>query len=199
MSAVGTASTLMQLWRRQIGHRHDVADERGPRPFVVVGFRRREPSGEELTPLRSLTLVALYDEHTADGGLATRMVGVAGRVEAGGVRFGGPELTRFDKDLRLAPAEGGRGRRLDAADGPLLEYALQLERFLERSSRHPYMPRGRVPRLPVLPDEPLQGEPLVDFRTLPKRQILLFDSPADLRGRFHSTAYDFYHTRFRGG
>ena len=75
---------------------------------------------------------------------------MAGTIEADGVRFGGPALSRFDKNLRLAPVAGGHGARLDAADAEFLSFALQLERFLERCSRHPYVPRCRIPRLPVV-------------------------------------------------
>lgn len=199
---IGTppATDLMQAWRRQIGSREPTATARGPRPFVVIGYRRREASLGEFAPLRELTMIALYDERTDDGRLATRLVGVGGCVDADGLRFGGPDLTRFDKDLRLAPAAGGRGRRLDAADGALLAYALQLERFLERSARHPYMPRGRVPRLPVVVEEVVDRDSSVTLRSLPKRQILRLDSPrTELCGRFQTTAFDFYHTRFRTG
>ena len=193
---------LMQAWRRQLGQRARAAERHGPRPFAVVGYRVRGPVIDGCVPLRQLTLVALFDELAPAGTLTTRLVGVAGNVTAAGVRFGGPMLSRFDKDLRLAPAAGGRGSRLDTNDGGFLSFALQLERYLERCARHPFMPRRTTPRLPELTADGVagDGEYLVDLTTLPKRQVLAIDNPAtDLRGRCGSTEFDFYHTRFRVG
>lgn len=207
-SCVTTASVtispleLMQTWRRQIGQRARVAECHGPRSFAVVGYRFRGPVVDGCVPLRNLTLVALFDECLSSGALATRLIGVAGSTESNVVRFGGPALSRFEKDLRLAPAAGGRGPRLDTTDGEFLSFALQLERYLERCARHPFMPRRMTPRLPVLSAENavFDVECLVDLATLPKRQVLAIDEPAtDLRGRFGSTEFDFYNTRFRVG
>jgi hypothetical protein len=191
---------LMNVWRRQIGHRHALAAERGPRPFAVIGSSVRGPLVEDrYLPLRQLTLTALFDERLETGELATRLVGVGGMVTADGLRFGGVELSRFDKDLRLAPATGRRGARLYAADGEFCEYALSLERFLERCARHPFMPRRSTPRLPVIETGvELNDVCYVDVATLPKRQVILLDSPErDLVGRSGATTFDFVNTRFR--
>ena len=193
---------IMQAWRRQLGQRARLAERHGPRPFAVIGYRAGGPVANGCVPLRHLTLVALFDELTPAGTLVTRLVGVSGNVTVDGVRFGGPALSRFDKDLRLAPAAGGRGPRLATADGEFLSFALQLERFLERCARHPYVPRRRIPRLPVLPEEGLAPDDagLVELTSLPKRQVLPLSSPRDdLRGNFGTTEFDFYHTRFRVG
>jgi hypothetical protein len=201
-AASSTASEVMQAWRRQLGQRARTAERLGPRPFAIVGYRTRGLLVDGCVPLKNLTLVALFDELSGDGALTTRLVGVAGSIVAGVLRFGGVELTRFEKDLRLAPAVGGRGARLDAADGELLSFALQLERYLERCARHPYVPRRRVPNLPVLPDgdAPLDDSCLVELAALLKRQVLAVNSPrGDLRGRFGTTEFDFHQTRFRVG
>lgn len=202
-STVALSSTeLMQAWRRQLGQRARVAERHGPRPFAVVGYRARGPLINGCVPLRHLTLVALFDELAPSGTLATRLVGVAGNVTADGVCFGGPSHSRFDKDLRLAPAAGGRGPRLDTNDGEFLSFALQLERYLQRCARHPFMPRRTTPRLPVLSIDgvAVDGKYLIDLSTLPKRQVLAIDSPAaDLRGSFGTTVFDFYNTCFRAG
>lgn len=202
-STVALSSTeLMQAWRRQLGQRARVAERHGPRPFAVVGYRVRGPLIDGCVPLRHLTLVALFDELAPAGTLATRLVGVAGNVNADGVCFGGPSHSRFDKDLRLAPATGGRGPRLDTNDGEFLSFALQLERYLQRCARHPFMPRRTTPRLPVLSIDgvAVDGKHLIDLTTLPKRQVLAIDSPAtDLRGRCGTTVFDFYNTCFRAG
>jgi hypothetical protein len=150
-------------------------------------------------PLRRLTLVALYDHRLDDGSLATRLVGVAPAVNSGGLRLGGVRLSRFEKNLRLAPAQGRVGARLDTADDEFFEFALSLERYLERCARHPYVPRRRVPRLPTLEAGARANEAsLVDVTTLPKRQVIPLAAPEhDLVGRVGTTAFDFVNTRFR--
>ncbi len=191
---------LMHVWRRQIGHRHTLAGERGPRPFAVIGHLVRGPLIEDrYVPLRQLTLTALFDQRLNTGELATRLVGVGGAVTNDGLRFGGVDLSRFDKDLRLAPATGRRGARLDAADGEFCEHALALERYLERCARHPFMPRRSVPRLPTIEaDAELNDACMIDVSMLPKRQVITLDSPErDLVGRSGTTTFDLVNTRFR--
>lgn len=194
LTSAAACRAPMDTWRRQIGHRHRLAAERGPRPFAVISYRvRGRPVDDRYVPLRHLTLVALYDERTPDGELATRLVGVGGLIDGVALRFGGPALSRFDKNLRMPPQAGGRGPRLDAADDEFLSFALSLERYLERCARHPYVPRRRLPRLPSV-----TTDGLIDLSHLPKRQVILLDSPAhDLCGCVGSTTFDFYHTRFR--
>lgn len=195
-----SAADRMAAWRRQIGHRHALALERGPRPFAVISYRLSGALPDERhVPLRRLTLVALYDQRLEDGRLATRLVGAAGAVEPDGLRFGGPSLSRFDKDLRLAPARGRGGARLDTGDGEFFEFALALERYLERCARHPYMPRAHVPRLPTPAAGPVtDAGPRIDVVKLPKRQVIrLTDPERELVGRVGTTTFDFVNTRFR--
>lgn len=195
-----SAADRMAAWRRQIGHRHTLAAERGPRPFAVISFRVQGALVEgRYVPLRRLTLVALFDQRQHDGSLATRLVGVAAAIDPDGLRFGGVRLTRFDKDVRLAPVRGRVGARLDAADGEFFEFALSLERFLERCSRHPFMRRERVPRLPALePGAVANDASWVDVTTLPKRQVIRLTAPEhDLVGRVGTTTFDFFNSRFR--
>jgi hypothetical protein len=190
----------MHEWRRQVGHRHVVAAQRGPRPFAILGFKTKgEPDYEANIALPKLTLIAVFDAYDDHGELQTRVVGVGGALESGHLRFGGDDLARFDKDLRLAPTAGGRGHRFDAGDGELLALALRLERHLERCARHPHYPRRRSPRLPLLAADQgaAVGEAIVNLTSLPKRQVLAFDTPArDLVGRSGVTSFDFVHTRF---
>jgi hypothetical protein len=195
-----SVADLMHAWRRQIGHRHTLADERGPRPFAVIGYRIRGSLVEaRYVPLRHLTLTALFDERLQSGELVTRLVGIGGVITADGLRFGGVELTRFDKDLRMAPATGRRGARLDAGDGEFCEYALALERYLERCARHPHMPRRSVPRLPIFEaGAEVNDNSLIDVSTFPKRQVITLGTPEhDLVGRSGTTVFDFVNTRFR--
>jgi hypothetical protein len=189
----------MQAWRRQLGQRARRAERIGPRPFAVLGYQTVGPVFHGCVELRHLTLVALFDERCPSGDLATRLVGVAGCVNGYGLSFGGPSLSRFDKNLRLAPTAGGRGARLDTADRDSMSFALQLERYLERCSRHPYVPRRRIPHLPVLVPggQVAYDRCLVDLNSLPKRQVLPVESLArDLCDHCGTTVFDFYHTRF---
>lgn len=193
-------SARMTAWRRQIGHRHELADRRGPRPFAVISYRvRSRPLDGRYVRLRDLTFVALFDERFDTGEMATRLVGVAAAVDPDGLRFGGAQLSRFEKNLRLAPGRDRRGARLTVDDGEFFEFALSLECYLERCSRHPFMPRRKVPRLPTLDAGNAADESsLVDLTTLPKRQVIRLDDPQrDLVGRVGSTVFDFVHTRFR--
>lgn len=195
-----SAADRMAAWRRQIGYRHLLAEARGPRPFAVISYRVDGPLvADRYVPLGRLTLVALFDHRLGDGTLTTRLVGVAAAAGTEGICYGGPRLSRFDKDLRLAPARGRVGARLDAADDDFFEYAMALERFLERCARHPHMPRSRLPRLPA-PEAGVvvDKSTLVDVRTLPKRQVIRLDVPErDLVGQVGATTFDFVNTRFR--
>lgn len=189
---------VLQCWRRQIGRVAHATDRRGVRPFLIVSYRLRGPLAQSASvDLRQSTLVALFDERLASGRLATRLVGVSGNLAADRLRFGGAELIRFDKDLRLYPAPGGPGPRLDPQQGQLLAWALQLDRYLERCARYPYYPRRRVPHLPQLASERASdGATLVDFCGVHKRQVITYSSVDDLRGRAGSTDFDFYSTRY---
>jgi hypothetical protein len=190
----------MAMWRRQIGQRHLLAVERGPRPFAVVSYRvQGRLVADRYIPLRRLTLVALFDHWLDDGRLATRLIGVAAGADSNGLEFGGVRRSRFEKDLRLAPTRGPVGARLDALDGEFFDFAISLERYLERCARHPYMPRARVPRLPTLKAGVGTDETsLVDLATLPKRQVIRLTTPErDLVGRIGPTMFDFVNTRFR--
>ncbi len=55
---------LIQLWRRQIGCRLRLGEERGPRPFVLVGYQSRGRVADSLVPISQLTFFSLFDEPT---------------------------------------------------------------------------------------------------------------------------------------
>ncbi|HEX3870798.1 MAG TPA: hypothetical protein VHV77_10200 [Pirellulales bacterium] len=98
----------------------------------------------------------------------THVVGVSGIAAARGLRFGGPELLRFNKNLRLPPTKGGSGLRFDAAEVERLSFALMLESHLERCSRYPYVPRRRAPLLPT-PVAKGRRQGLMDLSSMPLR------------------------------
>lgn len=167
--------------------------------MAIVSYVNRGPIGvDDCVDLRDLTFYALFDERSAAGELMTRFVAVSGIQCGDGVLFGGPDLARIDKNLRLAPARDGRGRRFDAERAELLSFALQLEDYLQRAHRHPFMPRRRIPALPTLHFvESEIGVTYVNVRGVPKRQIIaLGNASDDLYGYSGSTSFDFYHTKF---
>ncbi len=192
------AAQLMQQWRRQIGSRTRRRVNIGARPFAVISHlvRGHYVTGQQID-LRRLTLVACYDERTDTGEIATRLVGVRAALTSEGLRFGGPALTCFDKNLRLSPIAEGHGQHLDARRIELMVTALTLERYLERCARHLFISRRRTPVLPVV-TMPSCSCCLVDTSTLRKRQVIRLDAlPHDLCGRAGTTEFDFFNTRFR--
>ena len=60
-----------------------------------------------------------------DGRTAVWLAGFGGPLGPWGVRWGGPEQSRFLKDFSLRPAPKGRGPRPDARRGELLGLALR--------------------------------------------------------------------------
>lgn len=216
---------VLQRWRRQIAGRTSLADRRGVRPFVLVGYRLDAPPEGTLVPLERLTFLVLFDERNEDDHLATRLLGFRGRTMHDRIQVGGPELTRFDKDLRLPPCSGN-GCRLDPHDAALCETALGSEKYLERVNRHPHYPRRNILRWPTwwcpvmkaptqLPTRCLRGETLIpveaaaanglpigrvfaDIAGVPKRQVLAGDDPRRLLCGVHGlVSFDLYHSKFR--
>lgn len=186
-------------WQQQFGRASRRSGHPTIRPFAIVSYLvRRQPRRWPLVDLRDVTLVALFDEPLASGRLATRLVGVGGRMTASGLEFGGPELCRFDKDLCLRPVPGGRGACFDPTRRPLLALALQLNRYLERCARYPSYPRRDTPCLPVHVSQKAQCDSsLVDFSRVRQRQVITFATGGGLRGQRADCAYDFHTTRFR--
>jgi len=216
---------LIQLWRRQIGCRLRLGEERGPRPFVLIGYQCRGRGADTLIPISQLTFFSLFDERTEDDRPATRLLGFRPTLTVEGVQIGGALGNVIDKDLRLPPAAAG-GRRLDAADADFVEMALGLERLLERCSRHPHYPRRASLRFPQwwceaegdtrgLPNRRFNGRELVetesalgrrlriqevfaDLAQIPKRQVLACPNPRHvLCGTSGETTFDLYTSRFR--
>jgi len=192
--------------------------------LVAFQIRGGEPNG--LVPLEKVRFFSLFDEQTPDDHLATRVLGFRARLTAGGIEFGGVSGNLIDKDLRLPPARGGSGPRLDAADTGLVEAAFGWERHLERCARHPHYPRRATLRFPEwwcivrgpvgeLPLRDHQGQGLVelgpalergvtveavfaDLQCVPKRQVVACDDPERLLcGTTGLTTFDLYRSRFR--
>ena len=147
MAAIVQSSVLARWHRRFGGKRRNLAQ---PRPLAALGYLVNGPVVDGLVEIENLVIVVLYDEPTNTGRLALRLAGYGGVRMPWGVAWGGPEQSKFFKDLLLRPIPGARGLRLDAERTRLLELALQMERQLQRHSRCPWFLRRRRLELPRL-------------------------------------------------
>lgn len=212
-------ASILQRWRRQIASRSELAERRGPRPFVVVGYRISGRSADALVPLERLSFLALFDVRDDEDCLATRLVACRVTGDAIGLRVGGVEQTLFDKNVRLAPASQS-GSRLDPRDAELCERAFAWEQFLERINRHPHYPRRNAIRWPqwyaqvtsaattrgirdLIPWDTSVGEGLpilriwADLAGVPKRQVLAGEARHVLCGTQGPVTFDLFHSHFR--
>lgn len=103
---------LMDLWRRQIAPRHR---NREPRLLAAAGYLTNGPIVEDLIEIEKLILVVVHDEMDARCNATIRLAGYSGIRVPWGIRWGGPENSKFFKDLQLQPMAGTRGLRLDIA------------------------------------------------------------------------------------
>ena len=141
---------LVQRWRQQVASQRRRRERRGPRPCAALSYLVRGPVLNGLIDVRRLVFVVARAQRRHDDGLATRVLGYAAAATPWGVRIGGADNCRFEKELTLAPRAEARGRRIDLHDEELLHLALDLDRFLERQERYPYLPGRRQPRWPNL-------------------------------------------------
>ncbi len=141
---------LTGRWRQQVARQHRRRVVQGPRPLAGIGYLVHGPVIDGLIDLRQLVFVTLFDEHPAAGRTTTRFAGFASSAIPWGIKIGGPEQCRFEKDLARAPGFGVKGRRFDLSHPDLLKLALDLDRYVERHLRFPHMPRLRQPRWPAL-------------------------------------------------
>lgn len=138
---------LLDGWRRQIARR---ARRRHcqPRRLGAIGYLTSGPALDGLIELQNLVLTVLYDQPCGHQSVAVRAAGFAAEIVPWGIEWGGPEKSRFLKNLTQRPARGARGRCIDLASTKLLELALELDRQVERRSRRRYLPIRRQLRLP---------------------------------------------------
>lgn len=147
MTAV-TQSSLMTRWQHRFRRcRHKRAQ---PRPLAALGYLVHGAVLDGLVEIENLVFVVLYDEVTDSHPLALRLAGFGGARIPWGVTWGGPDQSKFFKDLLLRPVPGARGLRLDAGQTRLLQLAMQLDRQLQRYSDRPWLVRRQRPQLPRL-------------------------------------------------
>ena len=139
--------TPLDHWRQRFGGRRRGSQ---PRPLAALSYLANGPVLDGLIEVENLTIIILYDEPVRPGQRAVRLAGFSGSRVPWGVRFGGPENSRFYKDLSLQPVHAARGYRLDLARPELLELGLQLDRELDRCARYQQRPVRKHLRLPKL-------------------------------------------------
>jgi hypothetical protein len=108
------------------------------------------PAIKGLIEIDKLVFVVLFDDPDERGRSALRLAGFSGRCIPWGVRWGGPEQSKFFKNLLLQPMPGARGLRLDTTSADLLRLGLQLDRDVQRHIRYGRRfkcPQVRLPRL----------------------------------------------------
>ena len=140
-------SLLIQEWRDRIPDRYRKPRDR--RPLGALGYLANGPAFDGMIEIEKLVLVVLYDEPNR-GLCPLRLAGLSGRPVAWGVRWGGPEGSKFFKDLRLQPLPHARGQRVDTRDTDLLQLGLRLEHQLQRNLGNRWLPVQRCPQLPKL-------------------------------------------------
>ena len=139
---------LVNRWHRQIGRRRPY---RHQRPLAALGFlRRSNEKAETLVELQRLLAVVLFDESIGRPVPALRLVGYGACQLPDGVQWGGPEQSKFYKDLRLAPEPGAWSLQLDATNIDLLHLALQLHSDIHRVDRFAPKSASLQPKLPRL-------------------------------------------------
>lgn len=138
--------TPLDQWRHRFGGRR--RQYARPRPAAALGYLTNGPVVEGLIEIQKLVLVVLYDEPDDHGRLALRLAGFCGAAVPWGVKWGGPEQSRFFKNLCLQPRPEARGARADLASTDLVRLGLQLDRELERHVRYH---RRRTPQPVQLP------------------------------------------------
>lgn len=121
-------SSLVARWRQRFGGQR--RNRARPRPVAALGYLVHGPVIENLVEIENLVLVVLYDEPQPDGRLALRLAGFSGARMPWGIAWGGPQQSKFFKDLLLRPVSGARGLRLDASRARLPQLAMKTEQSL---------------------------------------------------------------------
>jgi len=138
---------LPARWRGQVARQRRCREAAGPRHLAGIGYLVNGPIYDHLVDVRRLVIVVVHDQ-LRNGRLATRVAGYTAASLPWGLKIGGRESNRFEKDLLRAPVQGGCGQRLNLDQPELLALALQLDRQLTRHAKHPHMPGRWKPRWP---------------------------------------------------
>ena len=146
MAQQKTMSDGLDRWQRQMAGRDWSQAPEDPSDRIAIGTMAPR-ANPHLVDVRNLTLVLLH----YDSERSVILRGFGGVPVPWGVKWGGPELSRFEKDLKLAPAWTGCGRRINLHQQRLLQSGLELDRRLWQSltsgDATSVSPRIRLPNL----------------------------------------------------
>jgi hypothetical protein len=126
-------SVNLERWQRQFGH--PFRRIALPRPWASLGYLTNGAVVDNLIEVENLTIVVLYDEVQDNGQLWVTLAGFSGVRVPWGIQWGGPEQSRFRKNLLFRPRPRGRGRYPDVFNTRLLNLALRLDRQVDRPGR----------------------------------------------------------------
>jgi len=141
---------LQQRWRQQVASQLRRRVANGPRPLAAITYLVRGRVEDGLVDIRHLNFIALHDKMQEDGSSIIRCAGYSAASVPWGLKIGGPDDCKFDKNLAISPGPAARGARFDVLNGELLSLALNLDQVLERHSRYPHLPRRQQLRWPKL-------------------------------------------------
>ena len=105
MASPRAGPDLLQQWRQQVGGQLRQRTARGPRELAALSFLPRGVQYEGMIDVRRLLLVVVHDELRWDQSPAIRVAGYMAVAVSWGVRFGGAEQHRFEKDLSRPPTQ----------------------------------------------------------------------------------------------
>ena len=129
-----------QRWRQQVASQLRRRRSQGARPVAAISYLIRGPVWSGLIDVRHLLFTVLHDAPRNHGLLAIRFAAYSTTCVPWGVRIGGAEACRFEKDLSLGPKPLARGRHFNSFDGELLATA-----------HRPRSPFGAAQPLPAFP------------------------------------------------
>ena len=141
---------LQQRWRQQVASQLRRRVVNGPRPLAAITYLVRGRVEDGLVDVRHLSFIALHDKMQEDGSSIIRCAGYSAATVPWGVKIGGADDCKFEKNLAISPGSAARGARFDVLRGELLSLALSLDQVLERHSRYPHLPRRQQLRWPKL-------------------------------------------------
>lgn len=120
-----------------------------PRRLAAMSVLSKARLHEGLIPLRRVLLVVLYDEDMGWSPPWTRLAGYGARRVPWGIRCGGAQDCRFDKNANLRPKPRAVGWRMDSRNRTVLRTARQLRK--EIASRRDE-PNGAISTQIQLPE-----------------------------------------------
>lgn len=114
--------------------RSKLSNSRSCRRFAAMTVLTRGRPDDGLIRLHRVLFVVLYDENTGRSSPWTRLAGYAVSRVPWGVRCGGTQECRFDKNANLKPKPHAMGWRLDARSRTVIRAAARLRKEIAAQS-----------------------------------------------------------------